>query len=41
MKKSIKRSVTTRVIAAVASVLLFSFLTTYNIFRIKFTQANA
>ncbi len=41
MKKSIKRSVTIRVIAAVASVLLFSFLTTYNIFRIQFTQANA
>lgn len=38
MKTSIKRSVNIRVIAALVSVLLFSFLTTFNIFRIQDTQ---
>ena len=33
MKKSIKKTVWTRAIAAVASILLFSFVTTANILR--------
>jgi len=34
MRKSIKRTVAIRVVAALVSILLFSCLTTYNIFRI-------
>lgn len=41
MGKSIKRSVNIRVICALISVLLLSFLTTYNTFRIKATEARA
>ena len=38
MKKSIKKTVWTRAIAAVASILLFSFVTTANILRIQSVQ---
>lgn len=41
MGKSIKRSVNIRVIFALISVLLLSFMTTYNTFRIKTTEARA
>ncbi len=41
MKKSIKKMVGIRVAAALASTLLFSFMTTFNIFRIQGTQAYA
>ncbi len=40
MRKSIKKLVGIRVVAALASVLLFSFVTTYNIFRIQSIQAD-
>lgn len=40
MKKSIKRTVLIRIAATLASTLLFSFLTTYNIMRIERTQAD-
>ena len=40
MRKSIKKLVGIRVAAALASVLLFSFVTTYNIFRIQNIQAD-
>lgn len=41
MKKSIKRSVAIRVIASLAATLLLSFATTFNVFNIKNTQADA
>ncbi len=41
MKKSIKKMVGIRVAAALASTLLFSFMTTFNIFRIQGIQADA
>ena len=39
MRKSIKTMVWVRVAAALASTLLFSFMISFNIFRIKATQA--
>ena len=39
MRKSIKRTVAIRVVAALVSILLFSCLTTYNIFRIQGLEA--
>ena len=39
MRKSIKRTVAVRVVAALISILLFSVLTTYNIFRIQSLEA--
>ena len=39
MRKSIKKMVGIRVAAALASVILFSFATTFNIFSIQRTQA--
>jgi len=39
MRKSIKRTVAIRVVAALVSTLLFSVLTTYNIFRIQSLEA--
>ena len=41
MSKSIKRTVWIRVAAAVFSVVLFSFVTTYNIFRMQYIQADS
>ena len=41
MQKSIKRTVAIRVVAVLVSTLLFSFMTTFNIFRIQATQAMA
>ena len=41
MKKSIKKIVSIRIAFALASILLFSFLTTYNILRIERTQEEA
>ncbi|MBD5103476.1 MAG: hypothetical protein HDT47_01255 [Ruminococcaceae bacterium] len=41
MKKSIKKIVLIRIAFALASILLFSFLTTYNILRIEHTQNEA
>ncbi len=41
MGKSIKRAVNVRVIFALVSILLLSFMTTYNTFRIKATQARS
>lgn len=41
MKKSIKKIVSIRIAFALASILLFSFLTTYNILRIENTQKEA
>ena len=41
MKKSIKKIVSIRIAFALASILLFSFLTTYNILRIEHTQNEA
>lgn len=41
MKKSIKKIVSVRIAFALASILLFSFLTTYNILRIEHTQEEA
>ena len=38
MKKSIKRAVWIRTVAALASILLFSFVTTANILRIQSVQ---
>lgn len=40
MSKSIKRVVGIRITAALASVLLFSCVTTYNIFRIQHIEAD-
>lgn len=39
--KSIKRSVNVRVVFALISILLLSFMTTYNTFRIKTTEARS
>ena len=41
MKKSIKKAVAIRVIASLAATLLLSFATTFNVFNIKNTQADA
>ncbi len=41
MKKSIKKAVAIRVIATLAATLLLSFATTFNVFNIKNTQADA
>lgn len=41
MKKSIKKIVSVRIAFALASILLFSFLTTYNILRVENTQKEA
>lgn len=41
MKKSIKKIVSIRIVFALASILLFSFLTTYNILRVEHTQEEA
>ncbi len=41
MKKSIKKLVAIRVIASLAATLLLSFATTFNVFNIKNTQADA